>query len=492
MKKLLCLLLMAALLFTLVACDTGNTPGGTEVPGGEVPGGETPGDETPGGNDTPGGETPGPGEDTPPEKEPTPTPTLTLTPSAEFITEGSILKFTVSGEGYDAEDLSLTLSDTSLTAAPRQEGLVFSARALKAGELTATVQSGELTASCTVSIFPLENVITPDDPLIYYLGRTETQNDRVLLNNTAAGFEVKFYGKSITLSMGNAGGESVFSVFLDGETDPEAYKINLTTDLQGGKITLASFDEPGIHTLRVQKVSEEQISRASFASLTIEKGGLLPYTPEYAFKMEAYGASTTAGYGNLRAEGEPDDQKRQNGLLTYAGLAATALNAEYRTFCQSGLGLYTNPYNGTRWMKDIYANVSPASDTKWDMTSYTPDLVVIYVGANDIWAQNGSIGNVPFTAEEYIGHYVTFVKNLHAVYGDKTTFILCSGLMETGLAPSIKAVASQLRAAGIEAYEVVLPTRTGYGGHPCRAAHEEAAAVLTAKICDLFGMELPA
>ena len=310
--------------------------------------------------------------------------------------------------------------------------------------------------------------------------------------DTAAGFEVKFYGKSVTLSMGNAGGESVFSVFLDGETDPEAYKINLTTDLQGGKIALASFDEPGIHTLRVQKVSEEQISRASFASLTIEKGGLLPYTPEYAFKMEVYGDSITAGYGNLRAESEQDEQKRQNGLLTYAGITATALNAEYRTFCQSGIGLYTNPYNVTRWLKDTYANVSPASDTKWDMTSYTPDLVVINMGSNDIGARNGSNGNVPFVTEDFIDQYVTLVKNLHAVYGDKTTFILCSGLMETVLAPSVKTVASQLRAAGIEAYEVVLPTRQGYGGHPCLAAHEEAAAVLIAKICDLFGMELPA
>ncbi|MBO5052146.1 MAG: right-handed parallel beta-helix repeat-containing protein, partial [Clostridia bacterium] len=63
--KLLCLCMALCMLFTLTACDGGNTPGGGETPGGETPGGETPGGETPGG-DTPGDETPGGNESEPP------------------------------------------------------------------------------------------------------------------------------------------------------------------------------------------------------------------------------------------------------------------------------------------------------------------------------------------------------------------------------------------------------------------------------------------
>lgn len=470
-RQIFSLLLVMMLLFSLAACS-----GGPAAPTPEQPSGGTP--STP----------------TPPTEPTTPTePTLTLTAASPYSTIGSMVYFTVAGtgDGFDRADVTYTITDgEGGQAIPTEEGCRL--RAMKEGALTVTATSGGLSASCTVTVFPSQSTISALDDMIYYLGRNETKNETVHLNNTAAGFEITFYGQSISAKLQNDSGRSVFAVFVDDETDPEAHKIDLTTDQKNGQILLASFEEPGVHTLRVQKITEEQISHASFSSLSIVKGGLLPHNPQYDLKIEVYGDSITAGYGNMRAESEADDQSKQNGLLTYAGIAAARLNAEYRTFCQSGIGLYTNPYNVTRWMKDTYANVSPASNTPWDMRSYTPDIVIINVGTNDIWATNGSTGNAPFSDAAYIENYIAFVQELHAIYGEETTFILCSGMMETGLASPISSVVTALREAGIDhVYQAKLPLRSGYGGHPCQAAHRAAADVLLQAIENATGITAP-
>lgn len=476
-KRVLSLFLMLTMLLSLAAC-TPSAENPNKNPGG-IPS-ETPG-ETP--NDKP---------DNKPDDQPTEPagPFIAITPDSNYTYAGTLATFTVTGEGFDREALTYTVTE-GMANAPIITETGCKTRILREGELTVTVSCGELSASCTVKAFPDYTTVTPDDDMIYYLGRTEMSGDKMLINNTASGFEIKFFGKSISVKMRNEGGESFFAVFVDGETDPEAHKIDLKNDQKNGRIVLAEFETAGVHTIRVQKTTEEQISRASLSEITIEKGGLLPHTPQYALKIEVYGDSITAGYGNMREVGETDDIKRQNGLLTYAGIAATRLNAEYRAFCWSGLGLYTNPYNSTRWLKDTYNNVSYNSNTKYDMTAFTPDIVIINIGTNDIWATNGSTGNQPFNANDYIEHYVDFVTNLYQIYGESTTFILCSGMLETGLANPIQQVVYRLHDAGITGvYNAVLPRAT-YGGHPCLVTHQEAAEVLLKAIADATGYEVP-
>lgn len=476
LKRWIALLLALLLLFSLTACN-----GGTTTPGG------TP-DETPGETPEP---TPNPDPDPNPDPEPEPeVPTISITASSPYAAVGNMLEFTVDGTGFDREALTFTAT-AGMTNTPQKTEQGCKMRVTKEGELTVTATSGELSATCKVTVFPESATVGVDDENIYYLGRHEKSGDKILLNNTGAGFEITFYGKTLSARMGNLGGEAIFAVMLDGEKDPEACKINLTTDTKSGKVILATFDAPGLHTVRVQKITEEQISRASFSGLFIEKGGILPHQPTYSMKLEVYGDSITAGFGNMREIGAADDQKQQNGLLTYAAITASRLNAEYRAFCQSGIGLYTNPYGNTRWMKDVYSNASPASDTRYDMTAYTPDIVLINIGTNDIWAGNGSAGNAPFSAAAYQENYVKFVKDLHAVYGDSTTFILCSGMMETGLASSVTAAMNTLHGDGIlNVYNVVLPQ--SYGGHPHREVHEAAAKVLLQEISTIMGIDIPA
>jgi hypothetical protein len=209
-------------------------------------------------------------------------------------------------------------------------------------------------------------------------------------------------------------------------------------------------------------------------------GKLLTVETKNEVKIQIYGDSITAGYGNMRPDGEEDALKpeTQNGLMTYAMMACSKINADVHVFAKSGIGLYTNPYGNTRWLKDVYGNVSPDSDTEWDMTQWIPDIVIINIGTNDVWAPSGSAGNAPFTAQGFKENYIALIKNLAAVWGNVTKFVLCSGMMETSIYSHCSDIRAALMEEGITSYIVRLPLKQNSAGHPTQPSHVAAAAEL--------------
>lgn len=333
------------------------------------------------------------------------------------------------------------------------------------------------------------NTYAATDSLIRILGRTETNSaGAILFNNTASGFEVTFYGTSLSVTMCNAAGKSdtaKFALFIDGKGDPAVDQIDLSIDgVASGnsrEITLCSFDKPGLHTVRLQKITQESLATAIFSRITVT-GQLLPVEEDDdALRLMIFGDSIICGHSNMREDGAADTQSSalENGLLTYAMRAATLLGADAHVFSRSGLGLYTDPYSATLHLKDIYGKVSPASKTDWDMRSWIPDAVIINIGTNDIWATNGSTGNPPYSQEAYVAAYVAMVREMASIWGNDTTFFLCTSMMVPGLAPAVEEAALTLKAEyGIKAQAVNLPAQQNVGGHPTNASHEAAAEVL--------------
>lgn len=474
MKRLLSLALAAVCFLLFCACAPASLPGDTTGTGT----GQTPATTT--------------GAPKPPADPTDTTPRLTMTADVSYCVVGTRLTFTLTGEHCDPATAEIRVSEEGMLSGETMEGNTYRARAVRPGTLTVSAACEGASADCTVTVFAQENTYAANDARISYVGRYEEKGNATLLANTAAGISVRFYGRKLTAKLKNESGNAIFAVLADGKTDPEETKINLATDGKNGTYTLAEFDREGVHTVRLLKVTEESISRATLLSLTVERGGLLPAEDSYAFRLHVYGDSITCGYGNLRAEGDPDvlQPETQNGLLSYAGLTATELGAYYSAFAKSGIGLYTDPYNGTVFAGTAYDRVSPGSRTAWDLTKDAPDVVVINLGTNDIWhsAEKENDRNPVFSEADYRAAYLSFVRNLAAVYGKDVHFFLCSGMMETGLAKSVAAVADILSAEGISVTAVVLPLKTGYGGHPCLAAHRDAAEVLTEAICIKLGI----
>ncbi len=342
---------------------------------------------------------------------------------------------------------------------------------------------------------PIFREIALDDPYISYLGRHETDTQGyVVMNNTAAGFEVRFYGTELTVTMSDgkyaadAYGTGL-AVFVDGETDPTANVIHLHRDgvaVAGGrKITLCSFEEPGWHTVKVQKITEEDSGYAKLMAMTVT-GRLAKVQTKYDLKIMVFGDSITTGYGNTRGEGVADGltTTTQNGLLTYATIAAAQLNADVHVFAKQGIGLYTNPYGQTRYLKDIYGKVSPLSETAWDMTTWVPDIVIINIGTNDSWtttSDKATNGNTVFSAADYKAAYVKMIEELAQIWGKDVKFVLCVGSMESELSSYISSIRLQLKSKKISVYQASFVPRT-YAGHPLVEWHETAAETLLAVI----------
>ncbi|MBQ4091499.1 MAG: hypothetical protein IJC64_04190 [Clostridia bacterium] len=409
---------------------------------------------------------------------------LELEPSLKYCLIGdSVSVEIICNAGINAEALQIEVPHELCDYTVQENAITLAAKA--AGTATVSVRYGDAYAECTVEfldILPVE--VTPYHEDIELIGRYEYSDlGHLVFNNTAAGFEVCFYGTKLEAVMTDAKNAAIVAVLVDGETDPTKINLGLGTDgtlLGDGtrRFTLCEFEEPGIHTVKVQKITEEHLSWASLVSLCVT-GALLPIEREYDYVIDVYGDSITAGSCILRADGVPDTSLwPQNGLLTYAYLAAQQLNADVHVFARSGMGLYTNPCNQATNLNGIYQRVSPYSELDWNLAMRDPDAVVINIGTNDLVTteQNKPAGNIAFDAEVYKQSYVEMVCEMADAYGRDTLFVLCSGLMEDELAPYIEEVVEVLCADGIIAQQLTFDKY--YDGHPRVDGHAAAAGKL--------------
>ncbi|MBQ8858842.1 MAG: hypothetical protein IJ012_03525, partial [Clostridia bacterium] len=189
-KSILALVLVCALLL-LCACAPTVTPpvggdnGGNNGGGGNEGGGNEGGDGEGGGGEAPA-------------------LSLSVTPSTPYASVGNVVKFTVAGN-CDLSKVSFNLSDDSMAVGVSGKNGVYTMRLAKEGELVATVECEGATASGTMLVFPETSEYDYDDEMITYLGRTAEEGNARVFRNTAAGFEVTFYGKKLVARMDHSG-----------------------------------------------------------------------------------------------------------------------------------------------------------------------------------------------------------------------------------------------------------------------------------------------
>jgi lysophospholipase L1-like esterase len=134
--------------------------------------------------------------------------------------------------------------------------------------------------------------------------------------------------------------------------------------------------------IQVIKRSESMMSRSEIVS--IETDGVFSYLKEEQprMKLTFIGDSLTCGYGNLSNDPDlPFSTQYEDGLKSYASLAASILQVDYEIVAVSGIGLY----------KSIYANVTmPGIYEQYDIYDTKPypfpqddDIVILNIGTND-------------------------------------------------------------------------------------------------------------
>ena len=216
-----------------------------------------------------------------------------------------------------------------------------------------------------------------DNPSIVYQGRW----DKSQLSSPWCGWQgssvaMNFDGSAIAMGVIVRGNDEWFKVIIDGDISG-ARKIEVSGENRWQAIVIAQGLPAGQHHVEVVKETNNngQVSFLGFAGLD-GLGVLAPPAPKTK-RIAFYGDSNLAG-DSLEHESNNGQLKYRGCTNTWAGITARRFDAEYQNCSISGATIST--LNG--W----YDRIDPAKEnTQWDFNSWIPDVVVINIGANDIY-----------------------------------------------------------------------------------------------------------
>jgi hypothetical protein len=255
----------------------------------------------------------------------------------------------------------------------------------------------------------------PEGPVLYYAG---------------SAVHVRFEGPSLRATVRDLGSfadtQQVGFIIDDGEQRLFTLPKNSTRTFD-----VATGLADGVHTLVLFKLANPGGNASGLQLLDLELApgkNLLPAAPlpPDTLRLEFFGDSFTAG-------SETGLARTDNGWNSFPNVAARLLGAELHNNGIGGLSVlddtgyyqtsdaaplntgFVTTYdklNPSRWMNGGY--------TPWDLSRYTPDLVVFGFGINDSYGRGGFPDPATWKAA-----YKTVVRTLADTYGkSRTTLVL--------------------------------------------------------------------
>lgn len=225
--------------------------------------------------------------------------------------------------------------------------------------------------------------------------------------------------------------------------------------------SLASNLTKGNHSIRLTRVNESTAGVTSFVSDPQTDGKLL--TPAAAEKrLLVIGDSITAGYGVEGASASCHyTLDTSNQQLTYAALAANALEADLHAIAWSGIGAWRAYGEKTSTQPTILARYPRAladdASSQWNSTQYAPNAILINIGTNDFWD-----GGVTSEYRQGMAKLIAMVQN---DYADKPIYLIVSPMLTEKKHEAQKQILSSL--AGTKIKVLDLGESTGAEGFGC-------------------------
>ena len=306
-------------------------------------------------------------------------------------------------------------------------------------------------------------------------GRWEITADRARTSAPAA--TVQFIASAKSLSF-DLEGASRWRLDVDGT--PKEYFV--TGDERTVKVVKGLDGEK--HRYRLIKISETNPGFVSLYKVSLDKGGQFfekPTAP--ARRIEFIGDSFTVGFG---CEGGPGDSpdlefEKTNSSLSYAFLLADGFKADFQVNAFSGRGLVRNYANIVpEWtIEKLYRYTVPGaapseSDAAlYDMGSFHPQVVVLFIGINDFQ------GEPPYADKgKFKKAYADFLDKLRATHpGVKFLLVSTKVWPNDDLTPTVKAIYDSQVASGRSDLEflAIQTENSALLGHPSVHSHREMA-----------------
>jgi hypothetical protein len=320
------------------------------------------------------------------------------------------------------------------------------------------------------------------DPHIHYQGRIGKGNGSAVFYWAGSSATLRFSCSSISAVMKDTDTSNYYDVILDGKPISMIHPGKDTNNY-----VLASGLPAGQHTVTLFKRSELYGGPTYFYGFFFNNDGnvLEPVLPKR--KIEFYGNSITCGYADEDSSGMDRGIGRfENNYVSYAALTARHFDADYTCVAKSGIGITISWF--PLIMPEMYDRLDPADPaSKWDFSSYRPDLVVVNLFQNDSWLVEkpdhdqfkARFGTVKPDSSYMIHAYATWLKSLRGKYPGIP--IICSlGSMDAtrGGSPWPGYIRSAVHALGDKMIFTHFFPYKGTAGHPNTAEQKVMAESL--------------
>jgi hypothetical protein len=289
--------------------------------------------------------------------------------------------------------------------------------------------------------------------------------------------KIRFTGPCLTLIINDIGGRNGWNAIVDGR------QTVLFTRQGLHQYPISCALGAGWHDLWLFKRTEQILGTAEFHGIVInDDASVSSPGPKPTRRIEYYGDSFTAGFGNEGLNTTcPFTKETENALLTYAGMIATSVNAEFQIQAYSGLGMVRNygDANSTSSAPfPIYFDrIIPSNANALYDFSFKPHATVIFLGINDYSTR-------PWPSEaQFKSGYVRMLNRVYSSIGDTQVFTVC---YKTGVSDPKCGYTQELAASypNKKIHFILLngilkfPQHFGCVGHPNVAGHREVAKVI--------------
>lgn len=286
--------------------------------------------------------------------------------------------------------------------------------------------------ACSISQhLAAQKSFTPADAAI--MGRAfKNADSTVTLSASAASCTVTFTGESCVVYIKNAapfeGDYNYVNFELDG--------VYFGRQKVDAKVAVPYFIDAKIkgvtHTLVVSKATEA--ANGTVIITKIDAAGIAAPGQKFKTNIEFIGNSITCGFGNDMEIPCGNGSKwydQHNAYWSYAPRTARALNAKFMISAISGAGIYRNWNSDGPTVPQQYENafLNTDSTVKWNFSSFTPDIVTIALGTNDLSNGDGKTARKPFDKEAFISTYESFIKTIYSHYPQAQLVLLNSPMV---------------------------------------------------------------
>ena len=301
------------------------------------------------------------------------------------------------------------------------------------------------------------------------------QHQNLEMISSAMHFGFSFDGNQcqIVATIPNSNGHNYLQYELDG-----VYQRRLKLSGKSAEPILITASTAGRHTVWIYKATEAHTGPILIQKIIGNK--LKPLRKAKSPRIEFIGNSITCGAAADPSEvpcGSGQYHDQHNAYMAYGPRLARALGADFLLSSVSGIGVYRNWNSNGPTMPDVYEQVDfqAANPQRWNFDTFTPQIVSIALGTNDLSNGDGKQPRLPFDSASYVNAYLKFIGVVKANY-PKAQVALLSSSMVNGknrekLQACLKAIKGEVDAANPTNKPVALyffqPMQArGCNGHP--------------------------